>query len=196
YVGNKSYDLPNFQGAGSNINLLPAGAMLSAINPANANANDYRPIQGYSDINLATNNAYANYNALQVKFLHQSSRYTISANYTLGKALGTVSPNGYEIRSVQLTLDPFNLRNNYGVQPTDRRHIFNVAYSVDLGSPIHGNKFAAGAVNGWQISGITQLSSGANLTYSSGNDHFNMQLNNAIIPGSISAANLKGIQIG
>jgi hypothetical protein len=51
-------------------------------------------------------------------------------------------------------------------------------------------------VNGWQISGITQIQSGANLTYNTTNDNFNMQLNNAIIPGSISAANPKGIQIG
>jgi Carboxypeptidase regulatory-like domain len=197
YVGNHSHDLPNFSGAGSNINLVPAGSMLSATNPANANANDYRPIQGYSDINLATNNVYANYNSMQIKFLHQSNRYTISGSYTLGKALGIVTQNGnYEIRSINVTLDPFNLRNNYGVEPSDRRHIFNVAYSVDLGSPIHGNKYAAGAVNGWQLSGITQWSSGANLTYSQGgNDNFNMQLNNAIIPGSISAANPKGIQI-
>ena len=175
---------------------MPVGAMLTATNPANADANSYRPIQGYSDINLATSNVYANYNSLQVKFLHQRSRYTVSMNYTLGKALGIVSPNGFEVRSFNITLDPFNLRNNYGAQPTDRRHIFNAAYSLELGNPIHGNKFVAGAVNGWQLSGITQWESGANLTYSAGNDNFNMQLNNAIIPGSVSAANPSGIQIG
>jgi hypothetical protein len=87
------------------------------------------------------------------------------------------------------------LRNNYGAQPTDRRHIFNAAYSIELGRPVRNNWLAGGLLNGWQLSGITQWESGANLTYSTGNDHFNMQLNNAIIPGSISAANPSGIQI-
>src|SRR6202012_1096165 len=66
YVGNQSHDLQNTAGAGGNINLVPYGAMFSASNPGTANANNYRPLQGYGDINLATNNLYANYNALQV----------------------------------------------------------------------------------------------------------------------------------
>ena len=36
--------------------------------------------------------------------------------------------------------DVFNLSNNYGVLPFDRRHIFNAAYSIELGNPFHGNK--------------------------------------------------------
>ena len=48
YVGNRSRDLQNTQGgAGSNINLVPAGAMFSASDPSGANANDYRPLHGY-----------------------------------------------------------------------------------------------------------------------------------------------------
>src|SRR6185312_407299 len=66
YVGNRSRDLQNtYGGIGSNINMVPAGAMFSATNPGNANANTYRPLQGYGDINLATNNLYSNYNAMQ-----------------------------------------------------------------------------------------------------------------------------------
>src|SRR6185312_2643407 len=71
------------------------------------------------------------------------------------------------------------------------------AYSLELGNPLHGNRIANGIVNGWQLSGVTMWQSGANLTYNSGTSaHFNMQLNAAIIPGSISAANLTGIPIG
>ena len=69
YVGNRSRDLQNTQGgAGSNINLVPAGSMLSATNPATANADTYRPLQGYQNLNLATNNLYQNYNAMQVSW--------------------------------------------------------------------------------------------------------------------------------
>jgi hypothetical protein len=203
YVGNRSRDLQNTQGgAGSNINLVPLGAMLTASNPGNANANNYRPLNtstglGYGDLNLATNNLYSNYNALQVAWAHRSTLNTLQVNYTWQKALGIVSPTG----------NPFNLASNYGVQPTDRRHLFNAAYSLNLGNRVHVNPFVNGVANGWQISGITQTESGANLTYSGGynaNTNYNMALSctgaaclqsGAIIPGSVSVANPTGIAI-
>jgi Carboxypeptidase regulatory-like domain len=196
YVGNKSHDLQNTGGAGSNVNLVPVGAMLSAVNPATANANNYRPYLGYGDINLATNNLYSNYNAMQLKWARQKGRYNLQANYTYGKSLGIVSGSGQTLGATGATLDPFNLRNNYGVLPGDRRQLFNVAYSIQLPSPIHDQKLVGGVVNGWQLSGITQWESGANLTYNSPGEDFNAQFNGAIIPGSISAANPKGIPIG
>jgi hypothetical protein len=201
YVGNRSRDLPNSGGYGSNLNLVPLGAMLSASNPANANPNLYRPLNdpmtgdGYGDLNQATNSLYANYNALQVTWGRHAGRYTIQANYTWQKALGIVTgsnPGG------SATINPFNLRSNYGIQPTDRRQLFNIAYSIDIGNPLHAHGFLEAATAGWQISGITQVQSGANLTYSGGynaNTNYNIQLNNAIIPGSKSATNPDGIQI-
>jgi hypothetical protein len=53
------------------------------------------------------------------------------------------------------------LRKNYGVLNFDHTHIFNSAYVINLPSPAKGNKFLGGVVNGWAISGITQLQSGA-----------------------------------
>jgi hypothetical protein len=192
YVGNQSNDLQNTAGAGSNINLVPVGSLLKQPNPSTANPDQFRPIQGYQDINLATNNLYANYNALQITWARQKGRFVIQANYSLQKSMGIVSPSGG-----QAALDPFNLGQNYGVQPGDRRHLFNISYSIDLGSPLHGNAVAKGLVNNWQLSGITTVESGANLTYNSGtSDNFNMQLNGAIIPGSISTTNPTGIPIG
>ena len=47
--------------------------------------------------------------------------------------------------------------------PYDRRHIFNAAYSIELGSPVHGTRILGAVVNGWQLSGITQLQSGQNI---------------------------------
>jgi hypothetical protein len=208
YVGNRSRDLQNTQGgAGSNINLVPAGSMLSASNPGTANSNLYRPLQGYGDLNLATNNLYSNYNALQVSWARHAGFYVIQANYTFQKALGIPNP----------TADPFNLASNYGVLPSDRRNLFNAAYSIDLGNRVHVNPFVNGALNGWQFSGITQLQSGANLTYGGNygnniNTNFNMALtcvataaemaagiscpqSAAIIPGSISTTNPTGIPI-
>jgi hypothetical protein len=214
YVGNRSRDLQNAGagGYGSNINLIPFGSMLSATNPATADANLYRPLQGYGDVNLATNNLYSNYNALQVSWIRHAGMYTIQTNYTFQKALGIVAPN----------IDPFNLQANYGALPADRRHLFNAAYSIDLGQRVHSNHLVNGALNGWQFSGVTQLESGANVTYG-GNAFSNGALHGqwsasytcvetpdemastdpkqkcpqsaAIIPGSISTANPQGIAI-
>jgi hypothetical protein len=206
YLGNRSRDLQNTAGgAGSNINMVPLGAMLTASDPGDANANLYRPLQGYGDLNLATNNLYSNYNGLQASWARHAGNYTIQMNYTWQKALGIVSP----------TVDPFNLAANYGVQPTDRRQLFNVAYSLNLGDRVHVNHIVDGALNGWQFSGITQLQSGANITYGGAynvNTNYNWSVNcvataaeqasgitcpqaAGIIPGSISAANPQGVPI-
>jgi hypothetical protein len=184
--------------------------MLSASNPATANANKYRPLQGYGDIVEATNNLNSNYNALQTSWIRHSGRYVIQANYTFQKSMGIVNPAN----------DPFNLHANYSALASDRRHLFNAAYSVDLGTLVHSNHLVNGAVNGWQFSGVTQLESGANITYGGNNTPNNPPNSNynaaytcvvsagekaagiscpqsaAIIPGSISTANPTGIAIG
>src|SRR5690348_8357174 len=190
YVGNQSHDLQSGGGFGSNVNLVPVGALFKpdptgapAKDPFNATADNYRPFLGYQNINQVTHNLYANYNAFQLTWLHQGSRGVIQFNYTLGKGLGFFGGNGL-LGDLNSNPDPFNLRNNYGVQRGDRRHIFNAAYSINLPSPIHDNKLLAGLVNGWQLSGTTQLQSGANLTGVSSNGNFNMALNGATIPGT------------
>ncbi len=95
YVGNQSKDLQITGGAGSNINLVPVGAMLSSknggVDPNSLTADNFRPLKGFSDLPLATNGAYANYNALQVTWVRQKGRYTINMNYTYGKAMGIVN---------------------------------------------------------------------------------------------------------
>ena len=204
YVGNRSRDQLNnggAGGAGSDINLVPFGAMLSATNPGSANGDSYRPYQGYSNLKFATNNLYQNYNAMQVSWIRHAGLYTIQANYTWQKAMGIISPN----------IEPFNLAANYGALPANRGQLFNVAYSIDLGNRLHVNRLVDGLGNGWQISGVTQLESGANLTYGGNgfggnaiNGNYNVTYtcpdktcpqSTAIIPGSISTANPKGIAI-
>ncbi len=187
YVGNQSRNLLNQSGVGSDINLVPVGAMLSSKNggadPNGLNANNFRPLQGFASLPLATHNLYANYNSAQIKYLRTKGRAVISVNYTFGKALGIVSS----------TLDQFNLNNDYAVQSTNRTHIFNAAYSYNFGSFVR-NKVAGGIVNGWQVSGITQLQSGQNLTGQRGQT-FGLALNSAKIPGTtqnISSTSLLG----
>src|SRR6185437_363834 len=69
YVGNRSREIQNTQGgAGSNLILAPVGAMCSASNRGSNNKDLYRPLKGYGDLNVATNNLYSNYNALQISW--------------------------------------------------------------------------------------------------------------------------------
>ncbi|MGA7410343.1 MAG: carboxypeptidase-like regulatory domain-containing protein [Bryobacteraceae bacterium] len=174
YVGNHSYDGLQSNGPGADINTVPYGAMLGLPgDPNSLNANLFRPLLGYGQIGLATNNTVANYNALQTTWVRSKGNYSINLNYTYGKSLGTVNP----------ALDPYNLQNDYGVQAGNRKQIFNAAYSVVLPSPTK-NKIAGGFINGWQVSGITQWESGQNLTGNSGGNNFSMSTNNAKIPGT------------
>jgi hypothetical protein len=185
--------------------------MFSASNPATADANKYRPVQGYGDVVVATNDIYQNYNAMQVSWARHAGKYVIQTNYTFQKALGIISP----------TLNPFNLKANYGALGSNRTHLFNAAYSFDFGQVVHSNALVNGVANGWQLSGVTQLESGVNLTYqglggggaqNSINGNFNAAYtcvvtdaekaagiscpqSAAIIPGSISTANPTGIAI-
>jgi len=176
YVGNQSRDLAITGGASSNINLVPVGAMLSSknggVDPNSLTADTFRPLKGFSDLGLATNGSWSNYNALQVTWVRTKGKYTINMNYAYGKAMGVVST----------TLDQFNINNDYAVQPNSRTHIFNAAYSVELGNPMK-DKVAAGFLNGWQLSGILQLESGPNLTGYQG-QNFGMNLNGYKIPGT------------
>jgi hypothetical protein len=192
YVGNRTRDIPSSGNGGSvgfgtlNINKVPLEAMWSSNNggldPNNlpcvgslCGGDQFRPLLGYGNLNVATNNGYANYNALQVTWLRTKGKYSINLNYTFGKAMGIIGDD-------QIS-DEFNLANNYGVLPSNRTHIFNAAYHIQLPSPVK-DKTAALFVNGWQLSGIAQIQSGANLWGYSNNQMFNMNTNSAKIPST------------
>ena len=186
YVGNKSRDGVNTSGSGTNLNAVPAGALLrSGVgDPNNASYDTFRPLAGFQDLREATHNLYQNYNSMQITWMRTKGRYNLNANYSYGKSLGIVG-----------NYDEFNLGNNYGVMPNDRRHVFNVAYSVEMGNLVKGgNKLAKGIVNGWQISGISQAQSGVNLTGNTGYN-YNMDTGGYQIPSTgynVSARSING----
>ena len=200
YVGNRSKDLPASGNGGSlgfntlNINTVPLGAMVAANNglkdPNGLSADSFRPILGYSDLYVDTHNGHANYNSLQAAWIRSKGHYTINLNYTFSKSLGIV---GF--------YDQFDVNKNYGVQPNDRKHLFNAAYSVEL-PKANVNKIVGGFVNGWQVSGVLQLESGPNLSTLQG-QNFGLSYSgdggpsgtSAIIPGSINSTTPKGIAI-
>ena len=166
YVGNDTKYLLNGTGIGTNVNVVPYGALLNApfdpsLQNSNGNPSEYQfaaPFKLYQNIEIARHNLSANYNSMQVSWVRQKGAFDLAFNYVYSKALGILGVR-----------DQTDTGQTYGAQPFDRRHVFNAAYSINLPSPIHANKFLGGAVNGWQISGITQLQSGVNLTANSNN---------------------------
>lgn len=194
YVGNKSRDLL-LAGTNSdalNINMPALGSffrpdpLTGAVNNPGLSgfpANDYRPLQSYGDIWIAGHGSYANYNSLQTSFQKQSGRATYLVNYTFSKVLGIrdgVSQNG---PSAGVLADPLDLNANYGVLGFDHTHIFNAAYILNLGTPVHGNRILAGIVNGWQASGTITLQSGAPIQPNT-NGNLNASFGNYLVTGA------------
>lgn len=167
-TGTNSCILPFYNPAGCTGNGLPSGT-----------APHFRPYN-YNGVQVQTHDSYANYNALQVSWQKQAGKATFMLNYTWSKTMGIrdgQTDNGTGANGA--IIDPFNLAANYGVLGYDRTHIFNAAYVITLPDPIRGNTFgqklAGGIVNGWIVSGITQLQSGAPIQPST-NGNLNMQL--------------------
>jgi hypothetical protein len=189
YVGNASRDLDN--NGFRNINLVPFGAMFADPNPADADPNNYRPFRNYGEINTIRHNLYQDYHSLQTTVSRQVGRANITANYTFGKVMGI---RGGAQGSVGNQLD---LTQNYGPLAYDRTHIFNLAYVLELPNFARNSGWGRAAqafVDGWQISGITQFSSGVNLQAAANNgSNFNLNLegsNNKEILGT-DAVNLQ-----
>lgn len=175
YVGNKANDLLNFGKADANV--VPLGTVYTAaeLNDAdggNANGVD-RPKRlfnkqygfNYDDVEILNHSTYSNYNALQVLLGKQTGNINIQAAYTFSKTLGIrgagQGPRGQAAETTVL----FGLRDrNYGVLAQDRTHVLSVAYNVflpNLGqNRLNGNKAAVAILDGWQITGISQLTSG------------------------------------
>jgi len=179
YVGSKSDYLSNYNNNFDKINDLPVGALFAygwdpsgnysagnqnALRPyfqtpvGNCGATQDQPCPGYgTGLKIIDHKMYSNYNSLQVTWNKQSGPLTFLSNYTWSKALGIRGENGSQ------TGDPTNLKNNYGTLPSNRTHIFNVAYVYELPTLHTGNSFVKGATNGWQISGIVQYQTGSDL---------------------------------
>jgi hypothetical protein len=155
---------------------------------------NFRPYY-YGNIQVNTHGSYANYNALQLSWQKQTGRATFMFNYTWSKTMGIwdgQTDNGTGANGA--LVDPFNIKNNYGVLGYDRTHIFNAAYVIQLPDPIKGDslgeKIGKGFVNGWQVSGIVQRQSGVPIQPSTSGTL------NAQWPGGWGTANLLGSNVG
>jgi hypothetical protein len=163
----------------------PAGAVCSntSAGAGTAQINQYRPLNTnlvqYGAIDAPQHNLYANYNGIQFGLVRQTGKLLFNVNYTFSKALGV--RGGY---NNGLPGDPFNITNDYGPETFDRTHIFNASYTYEVGNLVQ-NKLLGIVANGWEVSGISNLQSGADLVVTTTNPGFGVN-------GSIGPVNLPG----
>lgn len=170
YVGSVSTDLSNWNNNYYQINDLPIGSLFQAhgFDPTQKgcggggcysadNQNALRPYKDYASLKIINHKMYSNYNSLQVTWNKQSGPFTYMANYTFSKALGIRGESG------SASGDPTSLKNNYGTLPNNRANIANLAYVWELPKVTRANRIVRGAANGWQVSGVAQYQSGADL---------------------------------
>jgi len=117
---------------------------------------------------IATFGSSSNYNGLQISANRRVAKdLTLGINYTWSKVLGTDT-------DFQFVANPVNHRKaDYGLLHYDRtqalvvNYIYNVPQVARKGTAL-GNPVFKAILNGWQISGITSLSSGAPLVVGDG----------------------------
>lgn len=153
-----------------NINPVPLAATFLTINPQNRDAttnsaypsNFLRPYQGYGTINLYEFAGTSNYNSLQTA-LSQRLRHGVSFGlaYTFSKVLDEADGYG---SSVDAFYNPSTW--NYAPAGFDRTHVFSGRYTWMLPKPGRALGFRplALAADGWEISGITRMMTGAPFT--------------------------------
>jgi hypothetical protein len=195
YVGNHASDLSNYNSSVGGLNILPNGTLFQPQNiglfgktgsvTGSPNVQALLPYPLYETIQQISHTEYSNYNSLQSSWNKQSGHANWLLNYTFSKAMGIRGENG-----TSGVGDPTNIRNDYGVLPNDRTHLFNAAYVYQEGAISHGNKLVGGVVNGWQISGLTQFQSG-NPLQAINSSNFGMGGNfqpGATLPNGVSVA--------
>jgi hypothetical protein len=158
YVGTKGDHLIRRR----NINFVtPEQAIAAGASSTTAgNTNAVRPFVGFTNIIYYETSAKSRYNGLLSSFNYRLQQgFTITLAYTFSKNL-TDSTNDRD--AIDDPQNPFNLRAEYAEARTSRPHVFSASYVYEL--PFFRkseNAFLRLLLGGYQISGITQIESGA-----------------------------------
>ena len=125
-----------------------------------ANAGTLRPFLGYAAITYIETSARSRYHGLLSSFNYRlSDRLTFTAAYTFSKNM-TDSTNDRD--AIDDPQNPFDTSTEYAEARTSRPHIFSASYVYEL--PWFSKSSSAAKrllLGGYQISGITNLESGA-----------------------------------
>ena len=132
-----------------------------------ANAPRINPIWGDFSIHNTAGNS--NYNALVVKVDKRFSRgFQVGGSYTFSKtmSIGETVLGGDFVSGEAQVMDALNWKLDRGQASFNEKHNLSINYSYSL--PIERGGAVGKVLNGWQVNGITRISSGAPATISSG----------------------------
>ncbi len=153
YVGTKGDHLTRR----TNLNFVTPADVLRV---GAANINAARPFLGFTNILYFQSIAKSRYHGLLSSFNYRLQQgFTVTLAYTFSKTL-TDSTN--ERDAIDDPQNPFNIRQEYAEARTSRPHIFSASYVYEL--PFFrksSNSLVRLLLGGYQVSGITNLESGA-----------------------------------
>ncbi|MBV8819191.1 MAG: TonB-dependent receptor [Acidobacteriaceae bacterium] len=168
YVGSQGRHLQDNR----NLNPVPYGATFlpqnqdptltsTALLGSNAlPANFLRPLRGFGQIALYESAATSNYNALQLQLNKRfGSGLFFGAAYTWSRAMTTAQADTTWVRA-----DQYTRAAEYGPANFDRRQVFTLNYVYNLPNMKEGNWATHLVTNGWQLSGVTLITTGAPFT--------------------------------
>jgi hypothetical protein len=148
YVGARSSNLTYRK------NLNQGAAGIENANPG-VSRNALRPYKGYGEIYQYTNGSRLNYNSLQARMQTRFSKGgLVNLSFTWSKALTDGSTFDYQPQ------DSNNLYADYGPANYNQPKIFVASYVYPLPFWQHEHEWYKQAAGGWQLSGITRISSG------------------------------------
>jgi hypothetical protein len=171
YVGNHS----SLGQDSVNMNSVPIGAMTTAsvattcsdldttvTDPNSTRLGDaqcqqrFRPYSNYQGVSANESDQISQYDSLQGKLTRSSGWSTISLNYAFSKNMGNPTVSG--------AYPDWGEKEYWTVLNISRKQVFNASYVFSTPKMNFANKFLSGALNGYQLSGITQIQSGAQLS--------------------------------
>jgi hypothetical protein len=163
YVGSRTKNWTSKYDANA---IAPSDRLAFAQLNGNTAGNTLRPfhVLETGTIPLFAHHGSAQYDSLQSAFSTRFQRNSIfQMTYTYSKTyadtLLKVSNGGGN-----LVIDPFNLKNGYGLNPLNRPHIFSANVIYNLPTLQNMQRFVRAGLGSWEVSSILNISSGNSLT--------------------------------
>ncbi len=176
YVGRSAYNLLRAR----NINSLQPGTIQA--NPG-INADALRPYKGYGPITLAEAAAQANYHGLQTQLNRRfRSGLAFGVAYTFSKSITNADTKS------ELLFNPFNASVSRGPSTFDRTHVLVLNYIYDIPFLKNSRSLVGKTLGGWEISGISQLQTGAALSVLGTVDQAGVGTGNGSLPWNVNGS--------
>ena len=178
------------------INGLPAGYFQqnpNASQSVNYRNDALRQYYGFGGLTAVETSGLSEYSGFLARLSRRfSNSFSMNLNYTWSKAFGETDTDDGNIS------DPFCRHCNWAPQGYDRTHVFVVDYIYQLpklSQKLGGNAVLGGVLDNWQVSGITEFSTGLPTTINSNGNMYGLDLQSqrAVLIGDYKAKRAQGI---